>query len=108
MDSEKHSAFTCSVAVISREVGGDFTVYDGDITGTNRELTPDKQIVQSWRSADWPAGHYSRATFLLEVVPGGTRLTFTQSGVPHNCYDSVLRAWNDYYWQPMKAMLERA
>jgi activator of HSP90 ATPase len=104
MDSKKHSVITGSSAKISRKVGGEFSVYDGEIQGKNVELVPGQRIVQTWRYSDWPAGHYSRCTFSLKVVPGGTRLTFTQSGVPEEAYADIRQGWNDYYWEPMKEM----
>jgi activator of HSP90 ATPase len=107
MDSKQHARFTGAGASISREVGGRFTAYDGSLEGENLELVPDTRIVQSWRSDDWPAGHYSRATFSLKEVEGGTRLTFTQSGVPEEFYDDVKQGWIDYYWEPMKRLLEK-
>jgi activator of HSP90 ATPase len=108
MDSKKHAEFTGSSAVISRKPGGKFKIYDGEIEGENLELIPDQKIVQSWRYSDWPDGHYSTATFSLEPVPGGTRLTFTQSGVPDDKYEDIKQGWKDYYWKPMKQMLEKA
>ena len=105
MDSRKHAAFTGSKARISRKVGGKFTAYDDYISGTNLGLVPNKKIVQSWRGSDWPRGHYSKATFLLNSVKGETRLAFTQTGVPVEIRDHPLkRGWIDYYWEPMKAM----
>jgi activator of HSP90 ATPase len=68
---------------------------------------PDQKIVQSWRYSDWPEGHYSKVTFSLEKVAGGTRLTFTQTGVPEERYEDIAQGWRDYYWGPMKEMLER-
>lgn len=106
MDSKKHAKFTGGEASISREVGGRFTAYDGYAEGVNQELVPDKKIVQTWRAEDWPEGHYSMVTFSLNEVEGGTRLTFTQSGVPEEQYEDVSQGWKDYYWEPMKAMLE--
>lgn len=82
MDSRKHGKFTGSKTSISRKVGGKFSVYDGGLKGVNLELVPDEKIVQSWRTEDWPEGHYSKITFALEEVNGKTRLTFTQTGVP--------------------------
>jgi len=107
MDSRKHSVFTGAKAGISRKIGGKFTAYDGYIEGVNVELVPDGKIVQSWRGSDWPAGHYSTATFALKEVPGGTRLVFTQTGVPDEQYGSISQGWRDYYWKPMKEMLEK-
>jgi activator of HSP90 ATPase len=109
MDSRNHSKFTGEKASISRKVGGKFSIFDGGLTGTNLELVQDKKIVQSWRASmrDWPKDHYSRATFSMKDVTGGTRLTFTQSGVPEKCYESISQGWRDYYWKPMKEMLEK-
>ncbi len=107
MDSRKHSKFTGEEASISREVGGKFSAYGEYITGVNLELVPDKKIVQSWRGRDWPEGHYSKATFYLEKIKYGTRLTFTQTEVPDEQYDEISKGWHDYYWTPMKKMLEK-
>ena len=107
MDSRKHSKFTDSKASISRRIGGKFTAYDGYIEGVNLELVPDEKIVQSWRGSDWPDGHYSKAIFALKKVEGGTRLTFTHTDVPEDQYDSISQGWRDYYWKPMKKMLEK-
>ena len=107
MDSKKHARFTGGKAVISREVGGKFSAFDGYSEGVNLELIPDKKIVQSWRAEDWPEGHYSTATFALKEVAGGTNLAFTQTGVPEEFLDDIAQGWRDYYWAPMKEILEK-
>lgn len=106
MDSRKHARFTKSPARINRRVGGKFSAYGGYIDGVNLVLVPDRRIVQSWRGSEWPTGHYSRATFALKKVKTGTRLTFTQSGVPDHHYAHIKKGWIDHYWVPMKALLE--
>ena len=107
MDSNKHSQLTGSEVGIERKIGSKFSVYDGDIQGVNLELVPDQKIVQSWRYSDWPKGHYSKATFSLKQVPGGTRLTFTQTEVPEKFFEDIKQGWKDYYWEPMKDMLNK-
>ncbi len=106
MDSRTHAKFTRSPARISRRVGGKFTAYGGYIEGIQLTLIRNKKIVQSWRGSDWPKGYYSRATFVLTKVKGGTRLRFTHSGVPARHHASIKRGWLDHYWTPMKALLE--
>ena len=106
MDSRKHARFTGAKAKISRKANGKFSAYDGYIEGINLDLVPDKKIVQSWRGSDWPEGHYSKATFSLKKMRNGTRLTFSQRGVPNQDYLDMRRGWHDYYWKPMKEMLE--
>ena len=70
-------------------------------------MAPNKKIVQSWRYNDWPQGVYSRATFALEEAGGKTRLAFTQTGVPDDKCENIKQGWKDYYWAPMKEMLEK-
>jgi activator of HSP90 ATPase len=106
MDSKKHSVLAGDEAKISRKIGGKFNV-GGYIEGVNLELIPDEKIVQTWRYEDWPKGHFSRATFLLQALDGKTRLTFTQSGVPATFYEDIKQGWIDYYWTPMKEMLRK-
>jgi len=108
MDSKKHAKLTGSEVQMSCSVGSKFSVYGGDIQGINLELVPYHKIVQSWRYSDWPEGHYSKATFSFQEVPSGTRLTFTQTGVPVEFYDDIKLGWHDYYWEPMKKMLEKS
>ena len=107
-DSKTHAEFTGSPVKMSREVGGKFSVYDGEIDGENLELVPSQKIVQSWRYSDWPAGHYSKCTFSLKQVPGGTRLTFTQTGVPEDKYEDISQGWRDYYWGPRKELFGKS
>ena len=107
MDSRKHARFTHDKARISRQVGGAFTAYGDYISGTNLELVPDRKIVQAWHAADWPEGHLSRVTFKLARIKGGTRLSFTHTGVPESEVESLKQGWIDNYWLPLKAMLEQ-
>jgi len=104
MDSRKHSKLTGDKAIVSRKVGGKFTVGEY-IQGVNLEVVPNERIVQSWRGSDWPEGHFSRAVFSLRVEGNGTRLTFTQTGVPEEDHHEIKQGWHDYYWKPMKEML---
>jgi uncharacterized protein YndB with AHSA1/START domain len=107
MDSEKHTAFTGDQATISRQVGGAVQAGDGYISGVNLELVPDQKIVQAWRGSDFPEGVSSKATFSLKAVDGGTRLTFTHSGVPEDLHDAIAEGWGEFYWQPLAAWLAK-
>ena len=107
MDSKKHAAFTGDKAVISMKVGGTFTVFGEYAEGKNLVLVKDKKIVQSWRAADWPEEDYSKVTFLLKKVKEGTKLVFKQTGIPSEFYSDIAQGWIDYYWKPMKKMLEK-
>jgi len=107
MDSRKHSKFTGDKASISRKVGGKFSAFDGYSEGTNLELEPDNKIVQTWRASDWPECHYSKVAFTFKEIPNGTRLSFVQTGIPEKQFSDISQGWRDYYWAPMKEMLEK-
>lgn len=107
MDSRKHSKFTGDAARISRKVGGKFTAYGSYVSGANLELKENKKIVQSWRGSDWPEGHYSKATFSFVKTKTGTRLTFKQTGVPADYYESIKEGWIEFYWNPMKVLFQK-
>ncbi|HLE77184.1 MAG TPA: SRPBCC family protein [bacterium] len=107
MDPGKHARLTGGRATISQKVGGRFSTFDGYADGVNLELQKGRKIVQSWRASDWPLNHYSKATFALKKVPGGTKLTFTQTGVPNNQYSSIKQGWIDYYWVPLRELFAK-
>lgn len=109
MDSKKHSKLTDGKAKVSREIGGKFSIFEGSINGTNVELEQDKKIVQKWRSEEeeWPAKHYSIVSLIFEPIKEGTLVKFTHAKIPSVVYDSVRDGWNTYYWEPLKALLEK-
>jgi activator of HSP90 ATPase len=106
MDSKKHESLSGERAIVSREVGGAFTVWGAHLSGFNLVLRPGEKIVQAWRAHDWWADHYSTATFELRDVLGGTELRFTQIGVPPHRFDGHSRGWIETYWRPMQDLFE--
>jgi len=109
MDSRKHAKFTGGRCSISRKVGGKVSIYDGYITGENVELVPDKKIVQLWKPEEdcWPQDYFSKVTFSLKATKNGTQLILVQSGVPVVCGDRFDTGWKEFYWAPMREMLEQ-
>ena len=45
--------FTQSAAVVDAQVGGAFSFFDGEISGSFVELVPNEKIVQKWRMKEW-------------------------------------------------------
>ena len=66
-----------------------------------------RKIVQAWRATGWWPDHYSIAIFDIKKARGGSRLEFTQIGVPPNRYSGHYRGWIEAYWTPMKEVFER-
>ena len=106
MDSGKHRSLSGMPAKISKKVGGRFTAWGSHITGFNLALLPGRKIVQAWRATGWWPDHYSIAIFDIKKIRGGSRLEFTQIGIPPHRYSGHYRGWIEAYWTPMKEILE--
>jgi activator of HSP90 ATPase len=105
MDSASHAEFTGMPAEISADVGGRFSAHGPHISGTNVELEPGRRIVQRWRLATWPTGHYSVVTFAFEEAPEGTLLRFVHRDIPSDRAKEVDVGWVEQYWKPLKKYL---
>ena len=105
MESKKHQSLSGERAQISRKVGGKFRAWGGHITGFNLVLQPGRKIVQAWRATGWWPEHYSIAIFDIEKTQSGSKLRFTQIGVPPQRYSGHYRGWIEAYWTPMKEVL---
>jgi activator of HSP90 ATPase len=105
MISRKHASLSRESAVISQRIGGAFSAWNGHLRGFNLALKPGAKIVQAWRATAWPPGHYSIVTFEFQRVAAGTKLTFTQIGIPSSRYSGHYRGWIETYWTPMLEIL---
>ena len=107
MDPTEHGALSGQTAKVSRREGGAWSVGH-DLEGTHTRLVKDQRITQTWRANNWPKGVYSTATFAMAKAPGGTRITFTQTGVPSEFYKEISIGWRDYYWNPLRRAFAKA
>lgn len=106
MDSKKHAKFTGAPAMISRKIGGKFSAYDGYASGKNLILVPDEKIVQTWRASDWDEEEISEISLTITPTKTGCTVTFTHKNVPSKHLSAIKQGWIDFYWKPMKKMLE--
>ncbi|CEO60219.1 Putative Co-chaperone (Eurofung) [Penicillium brasilianum] len=84
--------------------GGKFAIFDGNVTGEFVKLDAPKQIVQKWRLAQWPEGHFSTLEINLDQndVDGVTQLRVEWSGVPIGQEDVTKQNWELYYVRSIK------
>jgi len=102
LSTEGHTAMTGSPAQVGGNIGGEFTAWDGYISGKTLELEPSRRIVQAWRTSEFPEdAPDSKVDILLEEVEGGTKLTLTHSDMPEDQVDSYKQGWEDFYFKPM-------
>ncbi|MED6130441.1 hypothetical protein PIB30_000942 [Stylosanthes scabra] len=112
LDENRWKGFTQSNAKISKEVGGEFMIFDGSVTGTNVELQEAKLIVQKWRFGSWPDGVHSLVKLVLEEPePGVTVVKLTHNDVPEEdrygnatVVENTERGWRDLIFQRIRAV----
>lgn len=99
---EMVTAFTRGHVKLDPIKGGKFELFGGNIIGRFDELVPAKKIVKQWRYKQWPAGHYSTVTILIDQKNDHTEVTLEQTGVPSGEADVTKDNWQRYYWDAMK------
>ena len=93
---------------ISREVGGEFSLFGGYITGRHIELAPGERIVQAWRSGSWGPHVYSIVKFELTEDGAGTRIVFDHTGFPLGQAEHLAGGWKGNYWEPLEKFLAQS
>ena len=100
-------------ARINGEVGGEFALFNGGVTGSIVSLTPDSKIVEEWRFSQWDENVFSTLELCFEPVGSSkTRLVVKQSGIPakdrHGNGDQdrlVLGGWNEKFFVGLEKVL---
>ncbi|KAH9608993.1 hypothetical protein KSS87_000178 [Heliosperma pusillum] len=83
MDENRWRGFTQSNAKISKDVGGEFTIFDGSVNGINLDLKEGQFIHQKWRFGNWPDGVFSTVKLTFEEPETGVTLVkLVQTDVP--------------------------
>ena len=86
------------------EVGYMFSLWEGDITGVNLEVIPNKRLVQEWFFGEQEEQSVVRITLKKEGTKTGVDLLHTH--IPDEVYDEITEGWRDYYLGAIKEMLE--
>ncbi len=103
--TEAFAKFTGKPADISTEAGGEFSGFDGMVSGRHIELVPNERIVQAWRVGPWPDGDFSVVRFVLKSTDGGAQVVLDQAGYPDDAHDHLDGGWNKMYWEPLRKFL---
>jgi uncharacterized protein YndB with AHSA1/START domain len=91
-------------AVMRSEAGSPFSLWGGDIWGTNVQVVPERCLVQEWYGGEWPAP--SIVTFTLTPERGGTLVELLHRRVPDDEAVEFEAGWDDYYLGAIKEYLE--
>ena len=76
------------------------------LTGTMLHVEPKRLIVQTWRSASWPANAMD-SVLTLSFWPEreGARIELVHVNVADEDFAGVSEGWVKYYWNPWRAQL---
>ncbi|MDQ3046781.1 MAG: SRPBCC domain-containing protein [Bacteroidota bacterium] len=89
---------------MSAEVGAKFSLWGGQMFGTNLEVIKNKKLVQEWCYDQWEAP--SKVTFTLKAKGKQTIVELLHEDVPEKSVNSITDGWNAYYLGAMKEMFE--
>jgi activator of HSP90 ATPase len=101
-DPVKHGELLDAEVIISAKEGATFSCFNGNVTGKNLLIIPNKMIVQSWRGNVWEKTDMdSVLTLVFSDVKGGAQIHMVHSHTP----DQFTERWKEFYWQPLKEFL---
>ena len=104
LDSIGHTHMTGAEAECSDQPGGEFTAWDGYISGRNLELIPDKMIRQAWRTTEFEPGQPDSIVEIsfTDLAENKAQVTIKHTHLQEQ--DSQYKqGWLDFYFTPMKA-----
>ena len=103
LNPKKHSQLHGGGEVkISKKEGDKFSLIDGNLSGKNLIIVPDRMIVQSWRGNVWKDDDLDS---ILTLVFSDTK-TGAQIYLTHSCTPKQFKElWKQVYWDPIKKFL---
>lgn len=105
-DPQRIAAFTRSPPknFTGAKPGGQFELFGGNVSGEFTELEEPKHIVQKWRLAQWPQGHYSTLSLWFDQndVDAVTVMRVEWKGVPVGQEEPTKQNWSQYYVRSIK------
>ena len=82
-------------AEMSEEVGSEFSLWDGSISGKNLEFVADQKIVQEWYFGEQEEA--SIVTIKLHPHKKGTSVEIVHTNIPEVDYTDFSEGWEDSY-----------
>jgi activator of HSP90 ATPase len=90
--------------IMDDQVGTEFSLYDGNISGKNLEIEPGKKLVQQWYFGEQEEP--SIVTIKLHDDKGNTSVEVRQTNIPDEAYENIVEGWSFAYFEPIMELLE--
>ena len=91
-------------ADMKAEAGYVFSLWEGDITGVNLEVVPNRLLVQEWFFGEREESSIVRIALKKEKT--NTVVSLQHTHIPEEVYDEITEGWREYYLGSIKSMLE--
>jgi len=104
-DPQRIAAFTRAPPKFTgAKPGAVFELFGGNVSGEYVELQEPTHIVQKWRLAQWPAGHYSTLSIWFDQndIDAVTVMRVEWKGVPVGQEEPTKTNWDQYYIRSIK------
>lgn len=95
--------WTGEKATMSTEPGSEFSLWEGNISGTNISFEENKSIVQQWY---FDQEEPSIVTFKLHPHKNGTSVELRHTNIPDEEYDEIIDGWNETYFASLDEFYE--
>lgn len=91
-------------AKMTANVGGEFSLWGGQMFGTNLEVIKNKKLVQEWCYDQWKDP--SKVTFTIKAKGKKTIVDLLHEDVPEKSLNSISDGWDSFYLGAMQQMFE--
>lgn len=100
LNPKKHSQIHGgSKTNISKKEGATFSLLNGNLTGKNLMIVPNRMIVQAWRGNVWKKDDLDSILILIFTdTKNGAQIEMVHAFTP----DQFVELWDKVYWQPIK------
>lgn len=92
-------------AVFDAQENGAFEYLNGDISGHNIKIDPQKELIQEWYFGDQEEESIVTIKFFDQ---GSTiRVIITHTNIPDEDFEDISYGWNNYFLKPIKEFIEQ-
>jgi len=84
-------------AQMDSKAGTKFSIFGGQVEGTNLEVVPNQRLVQKWPSD-------TKVTITLVSNGGTTTAELLHEDIPADEVEKFSQGWNEFYFGPMQKM----
>jgi len=93
-------------AIMTKEAGAEFSLWDGDIIGKNIELIENEKLVQEWYFDEDEDRDASIVTIKIWEKNSSCSVELMHTNIPDEAYDNIVDGWNEAYLGAIKNLLE--